>query len=98
MRTTGICDTAGGADAPFHFLSGKPFIYGHKKLYRRSHRPIPNRERVLPPRVESMKLLMMKLRFPFRELEWKLIVQKCTVVHKRSRFILTRIYYRVYIL
>jgi hypothetical protein len=45
-----------------------------------------------------MNLLMMKLRFPFREFAWELIVQKCTVVHKRSRFVLTRIYYHENIL
>jgi len=25
----GSCDTAGGADAPFHFLSGKPVRHGN---------------------------------------------------------------------
>jgi hypothetical protein len=34
----GSCDTAGGADAPFHFLSGKPVRHGHKEHHRRGNR------------------------------------------------------------
>jgi hypothetical protein len=34
----GSCNTAGGADAPFHFLSGKPVRHGHKEHHRRSNR------------------------------------------------------------
>jgi type VI secretion system secreted protein VgrG len=31
----GVCNGAGGADAPFHFVSGKPHIHGHRKHSRR---------------------------------------------------------------
>jgi hypothetical protein len=43
----GACDTAGGADAPFHFISGKPHLHKHKKHHRRGDRLIANRDRVL---------------------------------------------------
>jgi hypothetical protein len=33
----GSCNTAGGADAPFHFLSGKPVHHGHKEHHRRGN-------------------------------------------------------------
>lgn len=32
----GACNNAGGADAPFHFLSGTPIVKGHKKHHRKS--------------------------------------------------------------
>ena len=35
----GSCDTAGGADAPFHFLSGKPVHHGHKEHHRHGNTP-----------------------------------------------------------
>jgi hypothetical protein len=38
----GVCNGAGGADAPFHFVSGKPHIHGHRKHSRRGRR---NRDR-----------------------------------------------------
>lgn len=42
----GSCNTAGGADAPFHFLSGQPIVHGHVNHHRpRSHRRSPNRGR-----------------------------------------------------
>ena len=42
----GSCNTAGGADAPFHFLSGKPIVHGRGDHHRHNHRRSPNRERV----------------------------------------------------
>ena len=37
----GSCDTAGGADSPFHFLSGEPVRHGHRRRHeRRNRRPI----------------------------------------------------------
>jgi len=36
----GACDGAGGSDAPFHFLSGKPLHHRDKK-HRRRHNPSP---------------------------------------------------------
>jgi len=41
----GACDTAGGVDAPFFFLSGKPIVHKHKKPFRHGNRHTPNRER-----------------------------------------------------
>jgi len=32
----GACDNAGGADAPFHFLSGTPVVHGHRKHHHKS--------------------------------------------------------------
>lgn len=37
----GACDGAGGSDAPFHFLSGKP-LHHHGKKHRPVHKPNPN--------------------------------------------------------
>ena len=37
----GACNNAGGADAPFHFLSGKPFNHRDKKRRRHRHNPSP---------------------------------------------------------
>jgi hypothetical protein len=34
----GVCNGAGGADAPFHFVSAKPHIHGHRKHSRRGRR------------------------------------------------------------
>jgi len=34
----GICNGAGGADAPFHFVAVKPHIHGHRKHSRRGRR------------------------------------------------------------
>jgi hypothetical protein len=31
----GVCNGAGGADAPFHFVSAKPHIHGHRRHSRR---------------------------------------------------------------
>lgn len=42
----GVCDGAGGVDAPFHFISGSPIVHKHKKHRRRGNMPLPNRERV----------------------------------------------------
>lgn len=94
----GSCDTAGGVDASFHFPSASLSFTVIKSTAAAAAGRFRIASAFRPPRVESMNLLMMKLRFPFRELEWKLIVQKCTVVRKPSRFILTCIYYHVYIL
>jgi Ice-binding-like len=41
----GVCNNAGGVDAPFHFLSGTPIVHKHKVHHRRGNRGIPNRER-----------------------------------------------------
>jgi len=35
----GVCNNAGGADAPFHFLSGTPVVHGHRKHHRKSALP-----------------------------------------------------------
>jgi hypothetical protein len=40
----GVCNNAGGVDAPFHFLSGTPIVHKHKVHRRRGNRGIPNRE------------------------------------------------------
>jgi hypothetical protein len=40
----GACNNAGGVDAPFHFLSGKPIVHKHKKHLRPGNRAIRNRE------------------------------------------------------
>ncbi len=32
----GACSNAGGADAPFHFLSGTPVVHGHRKHHHKS--------------------------------------------------------------
>jgi hypothetical protein len=42
----GACDSAGGADAPFHFISGKPFVHGHRKHHQHSRRRERTHERV----------------------------------------------------
>lgn len=42
----GACNNAGGADAPFHFLSGTPIVHGHKKHQRHGTRQVKTRERV----------------------------------------------------
>jgi hypothetical protein len=39
----GVCDGAGGVDAPFHFISGTPIIHRHKKVRRRGPTPHSNR-------------------------------------------------------
>lgn len=41
----GVCDGAGGVDAPFHFISGTPIVHKHKEHHPRGHRPMPNRKR-----------------------------------------------------
>jgi len=41
----GVCNNAGGVDAPFHFLSGTPIVHKHKVHRRRGNRGIPNRKR-----------------------------------------------------
>jgi hypothetical protein len=41
----GVCNNAGGVDAPFHFLSGTPIVHKHKVHRRRGNRGIPNRNR-----------------------------------------------------
>jgi hypothetical protein len=43
--TGGVCDGAGGVDAPFHFLSGKPIVHKHEKHPRRGRRPNADRGR-----------------------------------------------------
>src|ERR1700731_1441060 len=40
----GVCNNAGGVDAPFHFLSGTPIVHKHKVHRRGGNRGIPNRE------------------------------------------------------
>jgi len=40
----GACNGAGGADAPFHFIPGKPHLHRHRKHHRRDNRPISNRD------------------------------------------------------
>jgi hypothetical protein len=40
----GVCDNAGGVDAPFHFLSGTPIHHKPRERHRRGIRTIPNRE------------------------------------------------------
>ncbi len=42
----GACDGAGGSDAPFHFLSGKPLNHRDKKRRRHRHNPNPKGEPV----------------------------------------------------
>jgi hypothetical protein len=37
----GSCDGAGGADSPFHFLSGKPVAHGHKRHHRGRKKFVP---------------------------------------------------------
>jgi hypothetical protein len=39
----GACNDAGGVDAPFHFLSGKPIVHKHKKHGRHDSRDMSNR-------------------------------------------------------
>ena len=41
----GACNGAGGVDAPFHFLSGKPIVHKHKKHPRHNDRDVPNHGR-----------------------------------------------------
>ena len=41
----GVCDTAGGADSPFHFVPGKRVHHGHRRFPRRGKRPTPNHDR-----------------------------------------------------
>jgi len=41
----GACDTAGGVDAPFYFLSGKPIVHKHKDHPRHGNKHMPNYER-----------------------------------------------------
>ncbi len=41
----GVCNEAGGVDAPFHFISGTPIVHKHKKHHRRGNKAISNRER-----------------------------------------------------
>jgi len=43
----GACDGAGGVDAPFHFLSGKPLDHKPKKHGRHGRRNIYNRGKIL---------------------------------------------------
>jgi hypothetical protein len=38
----GACNDAGGVDAPFYFLRGKPIVHKHKKLRRHDSRDMPN--------------------------------------------------------
>jgi hypothetical protein len=38
----GACNNAGGVDAPFHFLSGRPIVHKHKVHRRRGNRGIAN--------------------------------------------------------
>jgi hypothetical protein len=40
----GVCDNAGGVDAPFHFLSGTPIHHKPRERHRRGIRTITNRE------------------------------------------------------
>jgi hypothetical protein len=40
----GACDSAGGADSPFHLLSGKPVRHGHRKVRPRGNDPRDNRD------------------------------------------------------
>jgi hypothetical protein len=40
----GVCDNAGGVDAPFYFLSGTPIVHGHKKQKHRGNGENPNRD------------------------------------------------------
>ena len=41
----GACDTAGGADSPFHLLKGKPVRHGHRRFPRRPKRQVRDRDR-----------------------------------------------------
>jgi type VI secretion system secreted protein VgrG len=41
----GVCNDAGGVDAPFHFLSGSPLVDKQGKKRRRGNRSISNHER-----------------------------------------------------
>jgi hypothetical protein len=40
----GACDSAGGADSPFHLLAGKPVRHGHRKVRPRGNDPKANRD------------------------------------------------------
>jgi hypothetical protein len=40
----GVCNDAGGVDAPFFFLSGTPIVHGPKKQKHRGNRPKPARD------------------------------------------------------
>lgn len=40
----GVCNDAGGVDAPFFFLSGKPIVHGPKKQKHRGNGPNPDRD------------------------------------------------------
>lgn len=40
----GACDSAGGADSPFHLLSGKPVRHGHRRVRPRGNNGKPDRD------------------------------------------------------
>jgi hypothetical protein len=40
----GACDSAGGADSPFHLLSGKPVRHGHRRVRPRGNKGKPDRD------------------------------------------------------
>jgi len=42
----GICNNAGGVDAPFQFVSGTPLAHGHNKHHHHGNRPMEVRDHV----------------------------------------------------
>jgi hypothetical protein len=41
----GVCNNAGGVDAPFQFISGTPIVHGHRKQKHRGEKVNPKRVR-----------------------------------------------------
>lgn len=44
----GVCNNAGGVDAPFQFVSGTPLVHGHGKQHHHGNRSIDVRDHVKP--------------------------------------------------
>jgi len=42
----GVCNDAGGVDAPFQFISGTPIVHGHRKQKRRGNKLDPKHDHV----------------------------------------------------
>jgi len=50
----GVCNDAGGVDAPFQFISGTPIVHGHRKQKHRGHKLNPKLDHV-PARSRSRR-------------------------------------------